>query len=409
MADPKRTSRGPVSASSLRDVAIEIARALVDAGHTAYFAGGCPKDYDIATSATPDEIKAVFPGARGVGESFGVMLVRRQRHIFEVATFRTDGVYSDARRPDDVVFSDAEHDAQRRDFTINGLFEDPLRDEVIDYVGGRADMEKRIVRAIGSPGRRFAEDHLRILRAIRFAATFGFSLDPDTAEAIRAHAGHLRGVSRERIGQEVRRMLTDRHRAVAAWEMQYLGVDATVLREQNVLSAPTRLGLLPDECAYPVALAAWMLDRIQASDASYREIIDRWTGALMLSNEEQQSLIGVLSVYVTLGSDWTRLGVAHQKRLAAGQHFQGGLLLVQAADRDAFIAVRRRVAELAETGLAPEPLIDGNDLIESGMEPGPLFSRVLDGVYDAQLEGQISTRAEAMSLAMMIAEAGGDE
>ena len=180
-----------------RALATDIVRRLREAGFDAYFAGGCvrdrlmghePGDYDVATGARPDEVKQLFPGAHLVGEAFGVVLVRRDGHTVEVATFRIDGEYSDQRRPDSVVFTDARQDAFRRDFTVNGLFEDPLSGEIIDYVGGQADLKAKKIRAIGDPHARFAEDHLRMLRGIRFAARFNYEIDGETSEAIRSHA-----------------------------------------------------------------------------------------------------------------------------------------------------------------------------------------------------------------------------
>src|SRR5436190_9503965 len=222
---------GESGAGAVRQAAVHIVRTLVEAGHVAYFAGGCvrdrlmghePADFDVATDARPEEVKKVFPKLLHVGESFGVMLVRISGHEIHVATFRTDGVYSDSRHPDSVTFSDARHDAERRDFTINGLFENPLTGEIIDYVGGQKDLAAKVIRAIGDPHARLREDRLRMLRAVRFAARFGFAIEQETADAIRECASELVGVSRERIGQEVKRMLCDPNRAVAAWEMQYL-------------------------------------------------------------------------------------------------------------------------------------------------------------------------------------------
>ena len=398
--------------SGLRDAAIGVLRALADAGHTAYFAGGCvrdrlmglePTDYDIATDARPEQVKEIFPKVQTVGESFGVMLVRARRHTIQVATFRTEGVYSDGRRPDGVTFTTAEHDASRRDFTINGLFEDPLKNEVIDFVGGKADLEARIVRAIGDPFARIHEDRLRMLRAIRFMAKFGFSLDPDTADAIRACAKELKGVSRERVGEEVRRMLTDANRAVAAWELQYHGLDSAVLLEENRNVAPTRLGRLPDEAPYSTALAAWLLDRYGQNDEHLEETADRWADGLVLSNEERGGMKRAMELFNTLMTNWPSLGVAMQKRLAAKPEFTQAVHLLQATDRQIFVDVRRRVIDLSQTGLAPTPLIDGSDLIAMGMRPGPLFSRILESVYDAQLEGSIIDKKAALALARAVA------
>jgi tRNA nucleotidyltransferase/poly(A) polymerase len=392
---------------------VEVVRRLGDAAHVAYFAGGCvrdrlmghdPTDYDVATDARPSQITKLLDRARSVGESFGVMLVRSKGHTVQVATFRTDGDYRDGRHPEEVEFSDAEHDAQRRDFTINGLFEDPLTNQVIDYVGGQADLEARMIRAIGDPAARLREDRLRMLRAVRFAARFGFAIEPDTAVAIQAQADDLAGISRERIGQEIKRMLSDPNRAAAAWEIQYLGLDATVLDEPHREAALRRLSRLPASAGYATALAAWLLDRHAESEQNLDAIVRRWAAALILSNAEQAGLGQCLHVYRQLCGPWPQLGVAAQKRLAASPGFDQGLLLLQAADEQRFVDIRRRVLALAASQLAPAPLLTGNDLVGLGMTPGPGFKRVLDAVYDAQLEGSIRLKDEAMALARSIAE-----
>jgi tRNA nucleotidyltransferase/poly(A) polymerase len=335
------------------------------------------------------------------------MLVRMHGHVIHVATFRTDGVYSDSRHPDSVVFSDAQHDAGRRDFTINGLFENPLSGEIIDYVGGRADLEARLIRGIGDPHARLREDRLRMLRAIRFAARFAFAIEEETAEAIRQCASELTGVSRERIGEEVRKMLSNANRAVAAWEIQYLDLDAAVLTETSRKTAPTRLGRLPDDAPYPTALAAWLLDRHIDGDSHFDAVIRRWRQALMLSNEEADSLEQAIGVYEVLMGDWDKIGVARQKRLASSTDFNQGLALVQSIDRQRFVDIRRQVIELAKSGLAPQPLIDGSDLIELGHKPGPIFSRILEAVYDAQLEGHIADKPQALELVGMLVQGFG--
>jgi poly(A) polymerase len=397
--------------------ATEIVRTLVEAGHEAYFAGGTvrdrlmgnePTDWDVATSARPEAVARLFHGAQYVGESFGVMLVRHRRLQVQVATFRTEGVYSDGRHPDRVSFSDAEHDACRRDFTINGLFENPLAgaddERIIDYVGGRADLEAGVIRAIGDPRARLHEDALRMLRAVRFAARFEFDIEPGTAEAIQASTGDLRGVSRERVGQELKWMLSHHNRGLAAWKLQYLGLDGAVLQEPCTAAAPRRLGRLPDDAAYPTALAAWLLDRGEGA-ADVIERARRWAGALLLSNADRGALYACLEIHAALCGPWATLGVAGQKRLAARPEFDEALAVLKAHDTQAFVDVRRQVLALAETGLAPAPLITGDDLIGLGLKPGPLFKRVLDAVYDAQLEGSLARRSEALALAEALADA----
>jgi poly(A) polymerase len=399
--------------------ATEIVRTLVEAGHEAYFAGGTvrdrlmggePVDWDVATSARPEAVRKLFPRAQRVGESFGVMLVRFRGLHVQVATFRTEGVYSDGRHPDSVSFSDAEHDACRRDFTINGLFENPLvenEDErIIDYVGGRVDLEARVIRAIGDPRARLHEDALRMLRAVRFAARFAFDLEAGTAEAIRRSAADLRGVSRERIGQELKWMLGHPNRGVAAWTLQYLGLDAAVLQEPSTTAAPRRLGRLAENAPYPTALAAWLLDRA-GGEADPAGRARRWAKALLLSNAARHALYACLEIHAVLTGPWPGLGVAQQKRLAARPEFGEALSVLKAGDNQAFVDVRRQVLALSESGIAPPPLIDGEDLIKLGLEPGPLFRHVLDAVYDAQLEGSLAGKPEALALAKALAGAAG--
>lgn len=418
--------------------ALAIVAQLREAGHTAYLAGGCvrdlllgrdPKDYDIATDATPARIARLFNRVQEVGAAFGVMLVypegphaENARHPVEVATFRSDGPYSDRRRPDTVRFSDPASDAQRRDFTINALFLDPLaapdaRVEgaacisrphglVIDFVGGLSDLEARVIRAVGDADRRLEEDHLRALRAVRFSARYGFTLEESTAEAIRRHASKLTGVSRERIGDEVRRMLSDPSRALAAWTLQYLGLDEAVLEQPHTTAAPRRLGRLEDGSAYGTCLAAWLLDRGRVIEQTQiAAAVSEIRRALDLSNEERDLLRAVLRDVAVLMRGWDDMGIAEQKRLAVQAHFPEAMRLVSASDSDRMVQIRRRLFQLEEIGggLAPQRLVTGDDLVSEGFRPGPGFGVVLEAVYDAQLAGAISTREEALALARRLA------
>jgi len=407
------TNGGSGADAGLRAGATGIVNALIDAGHEAYFAGGCvrdrllgiePEDYDVATSGTPSDILRVFPRAQGVGQSFGVMLVRSAGRMYEVATFRADGGYSDGRHPDRVTFSDARHDAERRDFTINGLFENPVTGEIIDFVGGRRDIEARVIRAIGEAEARLREDQLRMLRAVRFAARFAFELEESTADAIRRGTDQLRGVSRERVGQEVKRMMVHPNRAVAAWTIQYLGLDEQVLLEAHHAAAPTRLSRLADDAPYPTALAAWMLDRKGGSAVDDQQRARQWGRSLVLSNAELEAVERCIHVHQVLKSSWPELGVARQKRLVATSEFEQALAVLLTENRSAFIQVRRQVADLIRTGLQPPPLINGNDLAGMGLAAGPTFGRVLEAVYDAQLEGTVADREQAMRLARYLIE-----
>lgn len=419
-----------------RAAATAIVSRLREAGHVAYFAGGCvrdellgmhPTDYDVATDAPPQRIKELFPRTAEVGVAFGVVLVHLHGCSVEVATFRSEGAYSDARRPDVVHFSDPPTDAARRDFTINALFLDPLASKdsatveghVVDYVGGLADLRAGIVRAVGDPDTRLAEDHLRALRAVRFTARLGFSLDPGTAAAIRRHAMELRGVSRERIGEEIRRMLTHPTRGAAVELLQELGLDAPVLMEtgeagvHKYMLARTLHALGPQAEArgvtpwYGTSLAAWALDRgTQTDPASVKSLVGSWRKALMLSNDERDDLNDVLLGFGYLRDQWAGLGVAGQRRAAAQRWFEQALVLLGAWERGqgremVEPSITARVAELAAQppGIAPAPLITGDDLVALGLRPGPRFKEILDRVYDAQLEGRITTRTAALELA----------
>lgn len=406
-----------------REAATGIVRTLRGAGHVAYFAGGCvrdellglaPTDYDIATDATPDRLKGLFPRTDEVGASFGVVLVKVGGVTVEVATFRSDGPYSDRRRPDVIHFSTPEADAARRDFTINALFLDPLsppeagdvsvRGRVIDFVGGRADIQRRLLRAVGDPDTRLAEDHLRALRAVRFAARLGLSIDPGTAAAIRAHAAELKGVSRERIGEEVKRMLVHPSRGAAVGLMRGLALESPVLNEADRPGVLRVLEGLEGKAEYPVALAAWALDRGQGVGAA-----GVWRGSLCLSNEDRSAMGAVLEGVELIERRWGELGMAGRKRGASRAWFGEALRLVGVRNPVLAAEVGAEVERLSRTGLAPEPLVTGEDLIAMGMAPGPVFKRVLDGVYDAQLEGRVGDKAGAMRLAAEIGGAGGGE
>src|SRR3954466_15243157 len=272
--------------TAMEETAREIVRKLRAAGHVAYFAGGCvrdllrgevPKDFDIATDARPETVQKIFPRTYAVGAHFGVIVVLENDFQFEVATFRSDGVYLDGRRPVEVHFASAEQDAARRDFTINGMFFDPEKEEVIDFVGGRADLERKLIRAIGDPAQRFAEDRLRMLRAIRFAAVLGFEIDPATWDAVRASAESIKEISAERIREELVRIFHSPNRA-RGWDLlDASGLMAAVLPELEAMKGceqppqfhpegdvfkHTRimLELLPAEVSLPLVLSVLFHD-----------------------------------------------------------------------------------------------------------------------------------------------------
>jgi poly(A) polymerase len=433
-----------------RAAALEVVRRLRAAGFVAYFAGGCvrdellglrPTDYDVATDARPDDIRSMFERTHLVGLAFGVLLVHVHECQIEVATFRADGPYSDSRRPDSIEFSDAKSDASRRDFTINALFLDPLGSptvaegvtiagELIDLVGGLTDLRAKRIRAVGDADQRLAEDHLRALRAVRFAARLGFEIEAGTADAIRRHAMELRGVSRERIGEEVRRMMEHPRRAAAAAMMERLQLDAPALDEPAIalLDAgdgsaaplPTVAGLeavhsefMRRKIRYGITLAAWCIDRLnrrgaadlpwgigKATERARKELVARLRRSLCLSNDERDDLEDALEGLGVLDG-WFDLHIAGQKRVAARRWFKDVLRLAMVRSPETGARIEARLRELAATptGLSPEPWVNGDDLVSIGMKPGPLFRSVLDRVLDAQLEGRVRTKEEAMELA----------
>lgn len=405
-------------ADSARDAAIRIIQTLREHGHTAYLAGGCvrdallgkqPKDYDVATDATPDTVQHLFPKSAAVGAAFGVVIVYTpappgtHRWVTEVATFRAESTYSDGRRPDAVRFTTAEEDAKRRDFTINGLFADPRPahapadqpDRIIDFIEGQPDLKAGIIRAIGDPSERFGEDYLRMLRAVRFAARLGFVIEPRTSAALRANARYLGQISRERIGQEVLAMLAGPRPALAVRLLQEHKLDGPTLNEdpaEPMLTVSDKLG--PD-AQPPARLVAWMIDR-HGLDKPPKRAIDRWRKALSLSNDHRDEIGRLFDLLERIGQ-WGGLTVAQRKRLAAHPTWPQALLVREACAGDAD-RLNHEVQQLSADGigLTPPPLLTGEDLIAQGLEPGPRFKTLLDQAYDAQLEGKLTSHHDAI-------------
>jgi len=396
-----------------RRFATEIVRRLRSAGFEAYWAGGCvrdqllgrvPKDYDVATNATPPQIRRLFGRKRtlAIGAAFGVITVigPKPAGMIEVATFRQDAAYSDGRHPDHITFSSAEEDALRRDFTINGLFFDPIEEKVIDFVGGREDLAAKLIRAIGEPRERIGEDKLRMLRAVRFAATFGFELHPDTLAAIREMASQITVVSAERIAMEMRRLLVEPRRAEGVRMMIDAGLADAVLPEVVPRDEPQRrrldrtLGVLAKlpQPGFPLALGTLLHELTDAAGA--REVCRRWR----LSNRETDRVVWLVENHAALG-------IARSMRFSALQPLLvaegiGDLLALHdalALDSEESAYCRSLLARPRDA-LDPPPLLTGDDLIAHGLSPGPQFGDLLERVRDAQLDEEIRTKEEALAM-----------
>jgi len=413
-----RTIGGMGKMASSRVLALRIVETLQGAGHVAYFAGGCvrdglmgrePADFDVATSARPEQVLAIFPRAQKVGAAFGVVLVREKQTAVEVATFRTEGVYSDGRRPDSVTFTDAQHDAARRDFTCNGLFLDPVREQIHDFVGGREDIAAKTLRAIGDAAKRFGEDHLRLMRAVRFAAKLEFAIEPTTWAAMVRHAEKIEGISRERIGEELRMMLeataARRTQAVALLEASGLlehiwpreGFATGLLTPRKV--AWTVTPRLPDGMPRETVLVAMSVDMAAGAALNWGRVGLALQQNFTLSNQERDDIVWLGDRLPMLGDEgcWQRPVL---KRVMADRRFEA-LKALHAATVNG-VMDERLVAALttyAAEGVAPEPLVTGQDLIKMGAAPGPKFKAWLDALYDRQLALELRTREEGMAAA----------
>jgi putative nucleotidyltransferase with HDIG domain len=440
------------------EAARRVLEALRGAGYEAYFAGGCvrdlllgrePADYDVATSATPDVVLGMFPKTFAVGAHFGVVLVSNEASqdeqdanvITEVATFRSDGVYSDGRHPDQVRYTlSAAEDVQRRDFTINGLLLDPsliagrdVRSAVIDYVGGLADLDAGVIRAIGRPARRFEEDQLRLLRAVRFAARFGFETEPGTFEAIRVLSGRIHAVSRERVRDELTKMLTE-GQARRAFEL----LDETGLLEHVLPEVARMKGVAQPPQYHPegdvwvhtlmlleqlepggsatLAWGALLHDVGKPSTFRVAERI-RFDGHVEVgvaigadicrrfrfSNDDTRQILALIQNHMRF-ADASRMKASTLKRFFRLEGFDQHLALhrmdclAASGNLDHWNFVRERYEATPDEAVRPKPLLTGRELIAAGYVPGARFREMLHAVEDAQLEGTISSEEEALAL-----------
>ncbi|MCC7300502.1 MAG: CCA tRNA nucleotidyltransferase [Verrucomicrobia bacterium] len=418
--------------------ALNILKQIRKAGFAAFFAGGAvrdrllgrsARDFDIATSATPDQIEALFPKTVAVGKAFGVIVVVQDGTETEVATFRTDGGYQDGRRPDSVHFCGAEEDAKRRDFTVNGMFYDPIEDKVIDYVGGQADLQKKIIRAIGEPERRFAEDHLRMLRAVRFAHTLGFEIEPATRAAIQRHAQDLAKISAERIENEFSRTLTESLRpGDALKELVELGLMKTIMPEilpmigqeqppefhpegdvfihtclmLNLMKNPSR------PLAYTVLLhdvgkpaTAFMGEdrlRFHGHERKSAEMAEEILRRLKLPTKEIKQIVAAIDGHMRF-KDVQKMNKSTLRKLMGAETFDLELELhrVDCSGShgllDNYHFLLQKAEEMKNEPILPERWVTGKDLRDFGVQPGPRMGELLQLAYDAQLEGRFTDRA----------------
>lgn len=429
-----------------RELANSICNTLIREGHQAFLVGGCvrdvllgrePEDYDISTDATPEFVISLFPESVAVGAQFGVIIVPLDGHKVEVATFRSDIGSADGRHPERVVFSSSpEQDVQRRDFTINGLLMRHDSGEILDFVGGQADLRAGIIRAIGEPTRRFAEDKLRMLRAVRFSARFGFQIEPETFAAIRLHAPEIGQVSAERIREELTKLLTEDGARRGMELLDESGLLQHIVPEvaamQGVEQPPQyhpegdvwthTLLMLEGLPAGSSATLAWgVLLHDVGKPPTFRPISEtgdrvRFNGhvdvgirmaevileRLRFSNQDREQILALIANHMRF-KDVSRMRASTLKRFIRLPRFDEHLALHRldclSSHRhlDAYDFVRRTLEETPAEDIRPARLLTGNDLQGLGYQPGPLFSKILHSLEDAQLEGSVRSREEAIA------------
>ena len=427
---------------ALEQAARKVVTRLQEAGFEAVYAGGCvrdmllgsaPHDYDVASSARPEQVQSLFRRTVAVGAQFGVVCVLEGPHEVQVATFRSDGAYSDGRHPESVAFSDAENDARRRDFTINGLFYDPLKKTVSDFVDGQADLAAKVIRAIGNPEHRFAEDKLRLLRAVRFAATLGFEIEAETWDAVCRNAPKLLEVSAERIREEFTKIMLSPGRVRGFDLLDQSGLLRVIVPEMEALKGceqppqfhpegdvwvHTRLmlSLLPEEVSLPLVLAVLFHDIAKPATFSYDETAKRirFSGHEKLGAQMTEAILSRLryprkTIDQTVEAvanhmsfkDVQHMRVARLKRFLARTTISDELALHKVdcqssnGDLSNYEFLKRKMDEFSHEPLIPPPLLNGGDLMRLGYHAGPQFKTILEAVQSAQLEGVLKNSSEA--------------
>jgi len=425
-----------------RQAAVDILRRLRSEGFQAFLVGGSvrddvmgltPKDYDISTDAAPEQVARLFPESIGVGAQFGVMLVPRPEGNVEVATFRSDGRYTDGRHPTEVRYSKTpQQDVLRRDFTINGLLYDPVKEQLLDYVGGQADINARRVRTIGNPYERFSEDRLRMLRAVRLAAGLAFTLDAGVAEAIRTQAAEIRQVSSERVRDEILRILTEGHPRQGLELLDAKNLLQEVLPEvkrmQGVaqppefhpegdvwvhtmmmldgLRSPTptlALGVLLHDVGKPPTFSVRERIRFDNHVEVGAKMAEEILGRLRLPSRDTERVVELVRHHLRF-MDFPRMRRSTQLRFLRlpgfAEHLELHRLdcLSSHGDLSTYDMAKRLLEETPPETVRPAPLLRGDDLIAQGYRPGPIFKEIFQAVEDAQLEGRVHTSTQALSL-----------
>jgi len=390
-----------------KEAMMVVVEKLRDAGYQALLAGGCvrdmllgvePYDYDVATDAVPETITSLFKRTLTVGAQFGVVVVLIKEIQIEVATFRSDVSYSDGRRPEGVVFTDAQHDAERRDFTINGMFYDPVAEKVIDYVGGREDLQKKVIRAIGNADERFAEDHLRMLRAIRFAARLDFEITPDTFDAICNHAANIKKISAERITAELEKTLSHHNRVSGAELCRQSGLLDCIL--PKVESQQFSYGIecmhrLPINADFATALGALLVN------CKEKQVL-KLCRHLKSSNEVRKQTAWLVANRpellnsMPLSKGWLKKWLA-QPYFSELTDLCRATATVDAADDclGKLDELQQQIIALGDEEITPAPLLDGREIMALGVKPGPAMGKIVEEIYLAQLEGKITDKDQA--------------
>ncbi|NIP25450.1 MAG: CCA tRNA nucleotidyltransferase [Phycisphaerae bacterium] len=390
-----------------KQAAIKVIRRLNRNGFQALMAGGCvrdmllgkrPKDYDVATDAQPKEVIGLFKRTLKVGAKFGVVIVMLEGRQVEVATFRTETGYADGRHPSVVKFANAAEDASRRDFTINGMFYDPVKDKVIDYVDGRADLKKGLIRTIGKPKERFGEDYLRMLRAVRFSTQLGFDIEPATWSEICRNAKKITKISGERIAIELEAILVDPNRSVGAAMLAETGLAKAIFpgfSARHAEFAVSVLAQLRKKVDFALALAS-LFAGCPTDFARQKHQI------LKLSRSQNKHIKFLLANRGRLLDD--RMPLSRLKMILAEPYFWNLYELqraIQKATPDgakgiaALGRLRKRIKDLGDVELRPKPLLSGHDLIRLGAVPGPALGQLAEEMYIAQLEGKLKTLSQA--------------